>query len=428
MLLLYDRPPRIAATVIDHLMALKTMPEATVWSCPVLGDLPPALDLRRFDWIVIHYSVIVSHPYYLTPEARQRLADAPARKAVFIQDEYRHVLRTCAALKELGVSLIFTCCPEPKRVYADNGGLRGVDFKRALTGYLPERLARRRPSSNAARPIDIGYRGRTLPYALGRLGQEKRWIAEAVAPAAKARGMTVDISVRERDRLYGARWDRFLRSCRWVLGTESGASIFDWSGAVESIGAKCASFEEFERLTPGGERANLIDFRPIPMAQVSPRCFEAAALGAAMILYEGDYSGILEPWRHYLPLKKDHSNLAAILDAAATAGVSAETAENAYREIACDSRWYLPNHALDVATTLRAYPLAGVSRPYTASDFADDIRPGARLLAKRQLRALIHAPGCGRAVSWAHEHLPGAELRRRLGRKLIGYHYMASRQ
>ena len=47
---------------------------------------------------------------------------------------------------------------------------------------------------------------------------------------------------------------------------------------------------------------------------ISPRCFEAVALGTGLILFPGNYSGILRPHEHYLPLQKDFSNLDEILN------------------------------------------------------------------------------------------------------------------
>jgi hypothetical protein len=48
------------------------------------------------------------------------------------------------------------------------------------------------------------------------------------------------------------------------------------------------------------------------MNQASPRIFEMAASCTVMILFEGSYSGIVQPHVHYLPLKKDFSNLSEI--------------------------------------------------------------------------------------------------------------------
>ena len=44
-------------------------------------------------------------------------------------------------------------------------------------------------------------------------------------------------------------------------------------------------------------------------AQISPRHFEAAATRTLQILYEGEYSGILQPHRHFVPLRRDLADL-----------------------------------------------------------------------------------------------------------------------
>ncbi len=59
---------------------------------------------------------------------------------------------------------------------------------------------------------------------------------------------------------------------------------------------------------------------------ISPRVFEAAALGTAMINFTGRYSDVIEPWTHYVPLEKDFSNfdevVAAIRDDAVLEGMA----------------------------------------------------------------------------------------------------------
>ena len=49
------------------------------------------------------------------------------------------------------------------------------------------------------------------------------------------------------------------------------------------------------------------------MNQISPRVFEAIALRTALVLFEGEYSGIIAPGVHYIPLKKNLSNLDDVL-------------------------------------------------------------------------------------------------------------------
>ena len=49
------------------------------------------------------------------------------------------------------------------------------------------------------------------------------------------------------------------------------------------------------------------------MNQISPKIFEMAACGTAMILFEGEYSGIVKPNVHFLPLAKDFSNVSEVI-------------------------------------------------------------------------------------------------------------------
>ena len=46
---------------------------------------------------------------------------------------------------------------------------------------------------------------------------------------------------------------------------------------------------------------------------ISPRHFEAAAFRICQVLFEGRYSGVLEPMVHYIPLKKDFSNIDEVI-------------------------------------------------------------------------------------------------------------------
>jgi hypothetical protein len=50
------------------------------------------------------------------------------------------------------------------------------------------------------------------------------------------------------------------------------------------------------------------------MNVISPRVFEAIALRTALVLFPGEYAGALEPERHYIPLQKDFSNFAEVVE------------------------------------------------------------------------------------------------------------------
>jgi hypothetical protein len=254
---------------------------------------------------------------------------------MFIQDEYRFVDRTISAVEQMNIHVLFTCVPEGEmdKVYPSSR-LPHVVKINVLTGYVPEYLLGQTVPSFSERTIDVGYRGRSVPAWFGELGQEKWRIGHRFAKDAKGYGLRCDIRYREEDRLYGRDWINFLTSCKAVLGVESGASVFDFTGDVQR------QVEEHELRNPGSSFEELRDlyFKDlegrIRLNQISPRSFECAALRTVMILYEGEYSGILKPWRHYLPMKKDHSNMKEIVDALRDPCLCEEIAENAYREIA----------------------------------------------------------------------------------------------
>ena len=340
ILLLCDYQKNIAATVRDHIRSLETHSRHKWWRLSMLGDIPRGLDLSRFDAVVIHYTLVACTDFYLTPAARQQIAAFTGLKAIFIQDEYRFVDKSMTAMRQIGVNVLFTCAPPAvmTQVYPPEK-LPGVTVVNCLTGYVPAELLDRPVPKPADRPIDIGYRGRNVPAWLGELGQEKIHIGIKVRDEAPAYELKVDISFREEDRLYGEAWIDFVSRCKAMLGVESGASLVDFTGEIQrNVEAHVADkphtpFEEL-RSRYFAEEEGKISF-----AQISPRCFESAALRTLMVLYEGNYSGVLEPWHHYVPLKKDHSNFDEVARILRDPARIEEIVTCAYDEIARNPRW-----------------------------------------------------------------------------------------
>jgi hypothetical protein len=317
LLLLCDFRPHEAATVLDHVDAIRRWSRNDVFVLPIFGDLPDELNLDAFDGLAIHYNLVMANRAYLSPLARWRVSRFRGVKAAFIQDEYRFVNQTTSAMRTLGIQVLFTCVPEDQvdLVYPDEA-LPEVRRKvTVLTGYVPSRLLSLPVLPYDERPVDIAYRARRLPPWLGLLGQEKATIGDRFGADAPGYGLATDISSNEEDRLYGSAWTDFLGRSKAMLGVESGASIFDFDGSIERNVREAMATQpdiSFEEL----HRRFLAEFDGrIRLNQISPRCFEAAALGTLMVLYPGDYSGVLEPWRHYVPLEKDHSNMDAVVGA-----------------------------------------------------------------------------------------------------------------
>ncbi len=57
------------------------------------------------------------------------------------------------------------------------------------------------------------------------------------------------------------------------------------------------------------------------------------------MLFEGEYSGVLRPMVHYIPLKKDFSNFDQVVGLIGDPGVRAEIVENAHRDLIRSGRY-----------------------------------------------------------------------------------------
>jgi len=340
LLMLYGLPGETAGTVSHHVQALSTIPGFSSCTLNVDWSLPAALDLDRFDVILIHYTLMASEdaksgPLQLSRDAVARIAAASALKGVFVQDEHRNVRRTIQALQELKTNILFTCMP-PKHidtVYSESA-LPGVYKVNVLTGYVDPSLFHRPVLSYQERRVDVGYRARKVAFWLGALAREKWAIASRFVHDAQKYGLICDISTREEDRIYGEAWLDFLSNCKAVLGTESGASVVDLDGSLRAaVDAAVAESPNVDFDDISARFLRDIDGK-ISMAQISPRCFEAAATRTLMILYEGEYSGRLQPWRHFVPLKKDHSNMAEVVAVLRDETRATEIVARAYNECA----------------------------------------------------------------------------------------------
>lgn len=394
VLLLCDYRDDIAETVRDHIDALCDLSQNVVRPVSILGDIPKGLDLNRFDVIVIHYSLIACDDY-LPLRARSLIRSCRALKGVFVQDEHRHVYQTIATMQELGTQVLFTCVPdrEIEKVYPE-ARLPAVRKVHTLTGFVPENLVKREVPPWRSRPIDVGYRSRKVPAWLGQLGQEKWQIGQRFLADSVRFGLKCDISCREEDRLYGESWIHFVGNCKAMLGVESGSSVFDFTGDIQArveqhlMARPDTPFEELREFYFQGQEGK------IRLNQISPRCFEMAALRTLMILYEGDYSGILKPWCHYVPLAKDHSNMDEVVDVLRDPQLCQSIVGSAYEEVALNSAYsYLTfvkqfDHILEISLMRK---LERALQPYTTEEFQDACRPSLSMQLRRVRRDTIDA-------------------------------------
>ncbi len=334
ILLLCDYDPSNASTVVDSIDAFRQFSQHTYVVRSGRGDLLAGIDLSDVDGIFIHYSLVACYDSYLAPASRRKIRTFQGYKALYIQDEYRFINQTIAALDYMQIHALFSVVgPEAiDRLYPPEK-LPGVYKTTLLTGYVPDNLIGIATPPYTERSIDVSYRARKLPAYLGSHTLQKWQIADQFNADAPDYGLKVDISWREEDRMYGEAWVKFVANSKATLGTESGASVCDFTGEIQkNVEAHLARHPDatFEELR---ERYFKNEDGKIVINCISPRCFESAALKTLMIMYEGEYSGILTPWEHYVPLKKDHSNMEEVVAVLRDPPRAARIIETAYQEV-----------------------------------------------------------------------------------------------
>ncbi len=227
-------------------------------------------------------------------------------KAIIKQDKHYKVSIFEEIAINLEIDIIFSCLTPyySSLVYSRFNG-RVVQL---LAGYVSEKWHNLTVPPQNQRSTDIFYRGSIQPYSIGLLGYEKASIGNDIKKYLP--DLKLDVSSEWSDRIEGDDWLRVLSQSKSVLGVPSGSNLFDWIGSLEkklnsSIVDKLGYNDQFSSLYNRflhKYEGNVI------YGQIAPRHFEAVATKTVQILYEGSYSNILQPMRHYFPLKRDFSN------------------------------------------------------------------------------------------------------------------------
>ncbi|MDQ8039475.1 MAG: hypothetical protein REH83_03615 [Rickettsiella sp.] len=376
ILLMCNRPiaNKNASTIIDHIDAFARYSKHHIYLFSNILTYPEKLNLKKFDVLIVHYSLSLLGNFYLSENAKKNISNFKGLKVVFIQDEYRRINTIHAEIRKLGFDILYTCVPslEIEKVYptALFPTLKKIN---TLTGYIPENLLSENVPLLKDRPIQVGYRARKVPFWLGSLGAEKFQIVDTFYKYTKNYKLQIDLSYKENNRYYGKQWTHFICSCKTMLGVESGSSIVDFTGELEKHVEKyriyhpLASFEKIYELFLKNHEGKII------LNQISPRCFEAIALKTVLILYEGEYSGILKAWQHYIPLKKDFSNINTVIDCIHSIDTLQKIADDAYHEIALNNLYSYKNFICNfdgiVSNEVSLRKINRINLPYTQDCF-----------------------------------------------------------
>lgn len=304
---------------------------------------------KNFDLILFH-NIFLSRRW--VPEDFQKilkqiepLKKTKAVKAALLQDEFYRSQDVEKFINEFGIDHVFCSYNvESCRKIFTGVNFEKTRFHKVLTGYLDQDLVEKwsAVSENKNRKIDIGYRATLAPAWWGSHGYLKKQIADVFQKECQKEAVRCDISNEPQKTILGDAWYEFLSDCYWTIGAEGGSSVLDKDGLIEQKGREYrlknpdASFEDYEQNIFPGEDGAIDDF---PM---SPRHLEACFTRTAQILIEGDYAGILKPNIHYLPLKKDFSNLNQVIAKISDDDLRKQLVENSYRDVVESGEYFYP--------------------------------------------------------------------------------------
>lgn len=348
ILVLYWHPeplPRMRPAIYAHLHVMDSSEvshDLSYWN----AFYPPPNWLRRtqFDAVILHTTFLCMRwapAFYVWKWQLRWVASLDCLKLAMPQDEYDHSEVLDEWLYEWGVSVVFSNFDPSYHVGLYPLMHRKASFYKAFTGYIDEQAMSRWEGKQPAlkeRPVDIVYRASRLPYWFGNHGQMKSQIADRVAERASERGMKCDISTRPEDTIVGDRWEKFLASGRAIIGCESGSSVLDRRGEIKALiqvklqSNPTLSYEQISQSLPKG-------WDSYKFFAIGPRHFEAVVTKTCQVLIEGHYDGVFEADRHYIPLKRDYSNLEEVLDKLEDIQLVSKVVDQAYADICLSDKY-----------------------------------------------------------------------------------------
>lgn len=311
VLVMHALRPTSRQTTIDHLESFRGhLPNADVQYLHFQQPLPKEFEEITPDVFIINYDFL---NYRFTPlwpyikNRHKKIAQRAGKVVAIPQDDFWANKLLDNWCMDWDVDRILTPISNDLEVLYPRS-IKTKEFRTALTGYVKSG-----PIPQTAllrdRPIDLGQRVRDMPPHLGRLAQAKSKQAVVMATAATSVGFKVDVSTRVEDSFIGAAWFDFLSSCKFTVGMKGGASLHDPYGLthtkVQAYLARHpeASFDEIERKCFNGKDLKY------EFTAISPRLFESSMAGTCQILQRDEYLGVLEPWRDYIPLERNFSNV-----------------------------------------------------------------------------------------------------------------------
>lgn len=286
------------------------------------------LRIGSYDLVVISHVAAGDDMTILTRAARF-LARRNAPMLAFIGNEYDLLDEKIAFMRDVSAERVCSQLPIEAARYLYQGieGSKILSMPHALNphAYTP-------PEREDQRDIDIGFVGDIYwPF----VGDEERTklIRHFEAHGAEM-GLKCDIRAGQMVRLPRAEWAAFLRRSKAIIGAESGTYYLNDFGKLLTrardynlkVDQKATFQDVFDRfyagVTPG-----------VSGKAISSRHFEPIGAKACQLLLEGDYNGALVAGEHYIPIRRDLSNVAEAVREFRDEGRRQQIANQAYDHV-----------------------------------------------------------------------------------------------
>jgi hypothetical protein len=258
------------------------------------------LRIRRYDLIVVSHAAAGDDMTILSRVARF-LPRRRGKLVVFIGNEYDILDEKIAFMRETGAEYVCSQLPieAARYLYAECDRARVVEMPHALNPRHYREL------KGVERTTDIGFVGDIYWPFVG--DRERTDLIEWFEANGAAAGLSCDI---RKQRLPREAWNLFLNGCKGIIGAESGTYYLNDRGrllerarAYNLFENRDAAFDEvFDRFYRGQPRE-------VSGKSVSSRHFEPIGSKTCQLLLAGHYNGILKPDEHYIPIKRDLSDV-----------------------------------------------------------------------------------------------------------------------
>jgi hypothetical protein len=221
---------------------------------------------------------------------------------VFLGNEYDLMEEKLAFLRSTGADYVGSQLPVEAAgwVYEESRPTQILSLPHALNPRLYT------PGPATGRRVDLGFCGDLYRQFIG--DAERTTLITYFQQRGADLGLATEFRLNAR--LGRPEWAAFLRRCRGTVGAESGSYYLDRRGRmIREAKAYCrrhprASIEEVVARFFRSSRLPYVSGKSI-----SSRHFEPIGTKTCQLLLEGSYNGILHPGEHYIPVKKDLSNL-----------------------------------------------------------------------------------------------------------------------